>query len=122
MSWTCRMVDDWRAATEVGDMAFIPLEDIRVHADGFRSWRRYRLSESYERDHAAHRQPLCVRLPDGSLFCPDSNADGDDAHRGWTVTGEPPRISVSPSINVVGHYHGFLQEGVLSDDVEGRTF
>lgn len=40
----------------------------------------------------------------------------------WTVNGDPPNISVSPSINAVGDYHGWLQNGVLSDDCEGRRF
>jgi hypothetical protein len=41
---------------------------------------------------------------------------------GWTRTGEPPNVTASPSINFVGRYHGFLQNGVLTDDCEGRVF
>lgn len=44
----------------------------------------------------AHRKPLFVKLPNGSLFCID----------GKYFTG--------------GRYHGWLKNGVLSDDVEGR--
>lgn len=41
---------------------------------------------------------------------------------GWTRTGTPPNVTATPSINFVGYYHGWLTNGVLSDDVEGRTF
>lgn len=40
---------------------------------------------------------------------------------GWTVTGEPPLITVSPSVDYddkefgVKHYHGFIQNGVIGD-------
>ena len=47
------------------------------------------------------------RLPDGA---------------GWTITGEPPHLTAHPSINVIGAYHGWLKDGVLSDDCEGRHY
>lgn len=38
---------------------------------------------------------------------------------GWTVTGTPPLITVSPSVDFDGegvkHYHGFVQNGVIGD-------
>lgn len=40
---------------------------------------------------------------------------------GWTRTGEPPRITARPSI-LTPHYHGWLTDGVLSPDLEGRTY
>lgn len=40
----------------------------------------------------------------------------------WTVTGEWPNITVTPSINSVGRYHGWIQNGVITDDCEGRKF
>jgi hypothetical protein len=39
----------------------------------------------------------------------------------WTRTGEAPNLTVSPSIKT-HNYHGFLQNGVLTDDVEGKVF
>jgi hypothetical protein len=42
-------------------------------------------------------------------------------HDGWTVSGTPPAIAVSPSINYdddetgIKHYHGFVQNGVIGD-------
>ncbi len=59
-----------------------------------------------------------VVLPDGREWCitgPSSNGGG------WTVTGTMPAITASPSILVPG-YHGFLQNGVLTDDLDGRTY
>lgn len=77
------------------------------------------LSPEYKRDHYGKRPPIFVVLPSGDWFCPDQKtSSGSD----WTVTGEPPQITVSPSINAIGSFHGWLRDGVLSDDVEGRTF
>jgi hypothetical protein len=41
---------------------------------------------------------------------------------GWTRTGEPPHVTAMPSINFVDRYHGWLRDGVLTDDCEGRVF
>lgn len=46
----------------------------------------------------------------------------DNEGRGWDVTGELPKITLSPSINQVGSYHGYIQDGVISEDCEGRPF
>lgn len=40
---------------------------------------------------------------------------------GWKRNGEPPKITTRPSI-ASKHYHGWLTDGVLSDDLEGRTY
>jgi hypothetical protein len=40
----------------------------------------------------------------------------------WVVQGELPRITVSPSIHQVGSYHGFVRDGVITDDCEGKKF
>jgi len=66
--------------------------------------------------HNASRPPLCVVLPTGTHFVIDGkfyNAE-QGYHGGWTVTGEPPLITVAPSINVVGHWHGWLKNGELT--------
>jgi hypothetical protein len=41
---------------------------------------------------------------------------------GWTRTGTPPHVTAMPSINFVGRYHGWLSDGVLSPDLDGRTY
>lgn len=132
MPWQCKLVDSyaerrrlrdehgrlppgtmWHDAT-IGD---VPAGSERP-PNGF-------LSVQFYRDHSGKRRALWVRLPDGHDFCVDSacyDRGRDPNGNGWTVTGEPPNITVSPSINCVGSYHGWLQNGVLSDDVEGRTY
>lgn len=61
---------------------------------------------------------LMVRLPDGT----DWTIDGPSRSGGrWTRTGDPPLITVRPSI-LSTKYHGWLTDGVLSDDLEGRQY
>ena len=62
---------------------------------------------------------LMVRLPpDGHDWCVDGPSSSGG---GWTRTGTPPRITVQPSI-LAPKYHGLLTDGVLSDDLDGRTY
>jgi hypothetical protein len=77
------------------------------------------LSDAYRAVYAGKRPPLIVRLPGGAGdFC----VDGDYGGEIWTVTGEAPNITVSPSIHAPGLYHGWLENGVLSDDGDVRVF
>jgi len=55
---------------------------------------------------------LYVRLPCGSTW------HLDDSRKLWTRTGVPPLVTASPSILTPG-YHGFLQNGVLTGDLDG---
>jgi hypothetical protein len=41
---------------------------------------------------------------------------------GVPTIGEQLRITLSPSVNIVGSYHGWIRDGVISPDVEGRAF
>lgn len=85
-----------------------------------RNWYvEYWLSPEYVRDWLDKRPPIIVRLPDGAEWCIDQRATDND--HGWTVTGEPPHLTANPSIASIG-YHGWLRDGVLTDDVEGRSF
>lgn len=68
---------------------------------------------------------LCVVLPGRNtwyLHHPGTNGFL------WEVTGNPPsHLSATPSINIVGQYHGYVGAGPVgpgwvSDDVEGRRF
>lgn len=61
---------------------------------------------------------LVVRLPDGTDWIIDGPANNGP---GWDRAGSPPLITATPSIASPG-YHGFLQGGVLTDDLEGRRF
>lgn len=71
------------------------------------------------------RTPFFVKLPDGYEFCPYLRAwNPEQGHHGdgWRVTGELPHVTIEPSINVVGRYHGWIRNGIITDDCEGRTF
>lgn len=60
---------------------------------------------------------LVVRLPSGTAFPMDVPAK--DAGK-WARTGTPPLVTLHPSINEVGSYHGTLTAGLLSECQEGR--
>jgi hypothetical protein len=117
MAWPCRMVAE-KGPKQTGDMWYTPAMLTGEHAGWYLG---FHLSNEYKRDWLGKRPPLWVCLPGNWWFCVDSQTT-DGAGQGWTVTGEPPKITVSPSINMVGLYHGWLRDGVLSDDVEGRTY
>lgn len=86
------------------------------------------VSKEYERDWKGKRPPITVILPNRRSFMPDQPFNGDLERKvGWVVTGQPPNITVSPSINCIPNdynqgYHGWLQNGILSDDIEGRKY
>ena len=79
------------------------------------------LSDEYKRDWLGKRFPLWVVLPNDDWFCVDSRARNGTV--GWSVTGEAPMITCSPSIHVLDvddagndrtRWHGWLQNGELS--------
>ena len=76
------------------------------------------LSVHYQNDWKGKRAPIAVRCPSGDLWVVDQNSSNGT---GWAVTGEAPNITCTPSIVVPG-YHGFLQNGIFTDDLEGRTY
>jgi hypothetical protein len=146
LSWPIRMIDPPRELAEpvedppgsgrhthrvygVGDAWFATKrDDGQWHAfpDGY-AW-PLRIAANYDRDNAG-RPPLVVMLPGEHLHCVDTAAtSGGD---GWKVTGTPPRITVNPSIAISypGHpemhrfgYHGWIRDGVITDDCEGRRY
>ena len=75
------------------------------------------------------RKPIMVLCPfpgangtlDATPFCIDSSPTNDGENH-WDVTvdldslvvGAKPNITVHPSIHLVGFWHGWLKEGVLS--------
>lgn len=88
------------------------------------------LSKHYLANVVAHRKPIIVHLQDRTNpahvfpFWIDSHPS-DDPAAAWDVTvdlaslvvGQTPNITVAPSIDCRGAYHGFLQGGVLTDDL-----
>lgn len=89
-------------------------------------FRKSLLSQKYWRDHAARRAPIVVVLPGGDEWCIDqmARANGECYGDGWDVTGtiEGGNLTVSPSINMPPTYHGWIQNGFVSDDCEGRQY
>lgn len=72
---------------------------------------------------------LAVRLPQGTVFIMDGPAWDRSGKRPcpWSRTGTAPDVVLSPSINIVGSYHGWLGQGGaapgwLTDDIEGRRY
>ena len=105
----------------IGSMFFVPLDAIPT------DWPWYNANKDdlsdYYFEHNSHRQPLFVILPDRTLFLIDGKCwSNGKKYGGWQVSGEAEHITVHPSINIGGSYHGWLQNGVISEDVEGRTF
>lgn len=58
-------------------------------------------------------RPMAVVLPgEGGIHClhtSPSSAPND----GWTVTGNLPNVTVHPSIDVRGRWHGWIRDGEL---------
>jgi hypothetical protein len=93
--------------------------------DQWCEWYAPAVAHRYLREHKHVRPPMFVKLPDGTEFCIDLCASREIASgggEGWGCSGEPPHITLTPSVNVVGSYHGWIQNGVISDDCEGRQF
>lgn len=83
------------------------------------------LSPRYYREHAAQRDPVVVCMPDGRYFCIDGRAcdhERDYYGEGWLVQGTLPDITITPSINLVDSYHGWIKNGIITDDCEGRRY
>lgn len=133
MSWQCQMVEvdlkNFKGAEwPVGSMFYGPTKD-EIEADTqrerFNGWFRLQalhLSEFYYQNNS-HRRPLFVVLPGNILWCVDGQCWSNGNHYGgWTVSGDAPSITVQPSINIGGTYHGWMQDGVITDDCEGRKY
>jgi hypothetical protein len=77
-------------------------------------WPARWLSTYYDTHWKGKRLPMMVQLPSGP-FCIDMSVM-KDGHP------DPPNVTLSPSVNIVGSYHGWIQNGIISEDCEGRKF
>jgi hypothetical protein len=121
MGWTLREVpfpfqDDQHY--EVGICYRIPID--YVYLDGSMWGRAHHDRLSPEFRASGRDYVIVVVLPPCWPWVVDEKASTGDS--GWTVTGELPNITVTPSINAEGVYHGWIQNGVVTDDCEGRTY
>lgn len=74
------------------------------------------------REQRAHRAPIVVWCPGPAAFYVDRPASRGG---GWEVIGDiqpVPTLTTMPSILHVGCYHGWLKDGVLSDDIDGHKY
>lgn len=131
MPWPITFQGERPEKPRVGDAYFVREDHVLKHVEtGAPIACGLPLTRQFE---AAGRRPIAVVLPDGYHFIIDSaywrsgqvNAD----RNGWDVriagplaAGERLDLTLSPSVNIVGSYHGWIQGGVISDDVEGRRF
>lgn len=74
----------------------------------------------YDEDSAGHSVVLCRHTDGAGLSWPviwHTRQRANEAEQGgtpvWTVTGEAPNITVTPSINVIGIWHGWIRNGEL---------
>jgi hypothetical protein len=80
------------------------------------------LADGSDRYSGPDGKAWCVMLPGGTEWVVYSYASGPEPRKKWDVSGAPPDITVHPSINLTGVYHGHIVAGVVSEDTEGRTF
>lgn len=118
MPWKCELVTREQMQEKIDQGEKVPIGWMWFfdEADLF-------TSSYYQANNKANRPPLYVQLPDGPwLLDGNSTRSGD----GWIVTGEPPNLNITPSINSApgwkDGYHGYLTNGELTDDLEGRTY
>lgn len=120
------LVDDLDNEYSLGDLPIGSMFYLPKNAD-MTEWPWYLAKESNLSDNYysinKHRQPLFVLLPRRTLFVIDGKCwSNGKKYGGWSVTGDAPNITVQPSINIQGTYHGWLQNGVISEDCEGRVY
>lgn len=126
MSWPIRLLADIPepGTARVGDAVLLRPESPR--AAGVLGYWVPRLSAEYERERRFVRPPLLVFLPGVGWWCVDSayseRGQPVPSQASWSVTGDPPAVTLSPSVDLHGLYHGWIRDGVISDDVEGRRF
>ena len=134
MTWNCKMIEYSKEKNmktlEIGDMFYFNPPDSFENGLGdprgwgWLSWYAApKLLSDYYKLHNAGRKPLLVFMPSRALFCVDAmKLTKGERYGGWDVTGEAPNITVAPSINIGGQYHGYIQKGIISDDLDGRKY
>lgn len=152
MPWTCRLITNPElhahgnvdiSKRAIGDMWYLLIPQERLHASHLTAqyFNGARVGDKVYPSNA-HRHPLVVLLPGNNYHVIDGQCYSSDCvtcnvprekctcgaytaksyYDGWLVEGEAPLITVTPSININGRYHGHLANGVISDDVEKRVF
>lgn len=116
MPWPIRIID---RPSSAGQLAALEVGDAWYEDPISPTHRLFLLAPEH-----SNRRPLTVRLPGPvhfPVFGPETK-DGLLQPNGWKVEGEPPALTVTPSIHCAGVYHGYITDGVIADDIEGRTY
>lgn len=82
-------------------------------------FKKHILSPIYLEHDIKYRPPIMIVLPTNFTFCLDQRWFPSD--KGWTLSGVMTAITANPSI-WTPNYHGYLMDGVLSADIEGRLY
>jgi len=128
MSWKCRLINyeemlEKGEKLQPGDMFYCDEDLLEIEV-----YKKEIISPEYFRDWYGKRLPIIIVLPNGHHWLIDSRfgggVDGKRKEHGWIITGEIPNLTATPSINHLGQngYHGWLKNGILSDDLEGRIY
>lgn len=122
MTWPLKFIDSPAKGGprifEIGDCWF-------VTPDSVGHYYLKELSQNYRSQNEASRPPVCVWLPNHTIFCLDQCplVNGEWVRGGgWGVTGVMPNFTVTLSINCAHSYHGFITNGIISDDCDGRIY
>lgn len=130
MPWPVKMmpsVDSIFQAEQRGECSFGMATVVKIAPES-----KYEFSD----DHNANRpgnEVVWIRLPchsnpghpipssryEGQWFVPDHKYPNNQQ---WTVKGEWPNVTITPSIHCTGSYHGYVRDGVVTDDCDGRKF
>lgn len=112
MPWQCNLITIETAQESQPSPGSMWFDDSQLD-------RQFGLSPQFIANGFGRRSPLVVQLPDGNVWNVDQLAP--EKEQGWRVTGEPPLISVDHPVVSEG-YEGTIENGILSDDAQGRTY
>lgn len=117
MAWTIRVHEERPEWPEIGDMWPAPWL-LGEH------WQTIEMLSPRFARLEPKRDPYVVRLPGPVDFCIDTRAWSEGKHYGdgWEISGWGKTLTLTPSINIGGIYHGFITNGVITDDCEGRQY
>lgn len=123
MLWPLREFDDleafYAAGSPVGGVV-----RVRLHVEAMSAKAEAAAARREEIDERGYAPAWMVALPSATnpagtdWFNPFMDYDGGT----WLVTGELPDVTVSPSIHMPNSYHGYVRDGQVTDDVDGRRY
>lgn len=128
MPWPIRLLESRPTQPEIGDAWYSQeyLDMEKNHPCVQEGVVVSRLSPQYHAEFSGKRLPIVIQFPAGRTLCIDSRfmseAQGGYYGNGWVITGEFPKITMRPSVNLTGDYHGWVCDGVIGSDCDGKKF